>query len=626
MANNILDYVLNLKSDDPKRSNFDLDFDNIGSNDFGFIRVRLCKEIIAGSDVRLDFRSAYTTNPTISPVLNRAKVQVSAFWVPISLYVPALRDGVQVKPGKTDYSFPTLNFDYSSISRDYTSASVGERFVGLRLPYIPANSIFTELGMWRPNFQPVGFLAEDHYPQEIPEAKNAIPLLGYYDIVRHYFMNTQESTIPMRIQGFVPGYDDGQQMYLAREAQDIHVTRDQFDTLFNDIRTRMRSYPQGDNVGTDIRVPLSTFYQRDNSAYNSSPFPLKSLYNQSIFDNSATIPTEIPVLVPNNHFGEFRQTYLGDYFTAFLSTENVEYERNTARVQTDDNGFITMEQIYHAQRVQNFVRRSVFKNSDYAEFLDDQYGVRPSTALSKPLFLSSVSTWLSWNDVISQTQSGDDDDVEANQALGSRAGLAFGRMLTGHFANQKRPFVKFRANEPGYLIVLETIVPDVAYFEGFDPLYDKRSLGSLYYPAFDKDGYQNKQFKYLCEQIFPNDNPGYAPFQMDFNDYNVAYAEEVAWQEYMSNYNRLTGQMSEKGVYRPWSLSRTAKLSRSIDLNEEFVRDFSSIVKLTTSSYVDNELYNDIFANTQGIDNFQCYYAFDLKCYQPMSHRFLSFK
>ncbi|MBR5585650.1 MAG: hypothetical protein IKW36_05360 [Alistipes sp.] len=618
MANNLVDYLAQLRSADPKRANWVLDCPNVGTNDFGFIKVKLCKEVIAGSKVTYDFKSAYSTNPTISPVLSRAKATVTAIWIPISLYVPALRDGVQVKAGKDDYSFPTINFNYQNVRDLYRETSSDSLVAssGKGLPYIPANSIFTELGMWRPYFQPIGFCMSGDVAV-FPEAKNAIPLLGYYDFYRNFYMNTQTEYTPFRRRGYsVRRFVNpaiGNVEYHSQAAYDINISRADFDELFGTVRRVGSNYSQGDG-----NFDITSFLGRlIGGGYDDNYFfPPKPV--TTIGDS----PDEVNVAYNDNHYGELRATYLPDYYTAYLSTENVEYERNIARVQADDDGYITMEQIYHAQRVQNFIRRTVFRNSDYSEFIDAEYGVTPPTTLTKPLFLGSVSTWLDFNDVTSMAQTSDSDEIENNTNLGSRCSLGFGRMVTGKLIDKdKRPFVSFLAKEPGYFMVLEHIVPEVSYFTGFNPMYDKRSLGSLYYPAFEKDGYQDKQFKYLNEQIIEDFNS--IPAMHPFEDYNLSYAQELAWWEYMTEYGRMTGQMVEPGVYRHWVFYRDVKPRRNMTTGG--VRWAENVLTTMCDTYVQPEDFNGIFANINGLDNFQTYYKHEFNVYQPISHRFQSF-
>lgn len=617
MANNMVEYLAQLKAKDPKRANWIMDCPDVGTNDFGFYKVRLCKEIIAGTNVRYDFKSAYSTNPTICPVLSRAKVQVIAIWAPIRLYVPAFRDAVTVKAGKTDYAFPNLNFRYTQVESLLDQLTPEQQITGASLPYIPANSIFTELRMWAPYFEPAAFIPRDGM-SSIPEAKNAIPLLAYYDFYRNYVINSQNDTkIPLRIKGYSKrkwvSPTSGRVYFITQSPEDIYKTRADFDTLFKSIRAQGSQYPTDERL-FDIFSPFDAFLG----------FPLKKVTSISD-DPDVEIPSKDDYVAFNDdHYGELRATYLSDYYTAYLSNENVEYERSTARVQVDDEGFINMEQIYSAEKVQNFIRRTIFRNSDYAEFIDAEYGVKPSTELTKPMFLGSMSTWLTFNDVIAQAQtSNSESDISSNTDLGSRASLGFGRMITGKLRNKdERHFVNFTAKEPGYFMVLECIIPEVAYWQGFDPMYDKRSLNSLYYPEFDKDGYQDKQVKYAVECLTRNFNR--APDRVDFETFNAAYAQEPAWWEYMADYGRLSGQMVQEGVYRHWTFHRTfASLYRN--QGGQQVIDMSSLVANLRNTYVEPERFNEIFANINGLDNFQTYYKHDLHLYQPLSHRFTSF-
>ena len=628
MANNIVQYIADLKAHVPKRSNWDLSKFDVGTNTFGFIKPRLVKEVIAGSRVTYDFQSAYSSNPTISPVLSRAKVSVCAIWVPLSLYVPAFRDGEPVKAGKTDYSFPTISTIYSSARSDYNSLfnittndypDILKRN-GLNQPYVPANSIFSDLKMYAPYYQP--------FADSSNTAKNAVPLLAYYDFFRHYVMNTQSDEFPLRTQGYSVrnSFVQGTDRRVVQEPIDVMRSRSQLDDLFSNVRRDGMSY-QMNGVPFDISGHFSVFLggQRRINGF----LPSKKLYVD--FSSSGSAPDPLSLVAFNDdHFGEVRQTYLGDYFIGYLGNDNVEYERNTASVVADDGGVITMEQIYLARCVQNFIRRSVFKNSDYAEFIDAQYDVTPPTNLTKPLFLGKVSTWLHFNDVTSMATTSNDTDVDSNSVLGSRASLAFARMESGKYQNKKnRHFVSFTAKEPGYFMVLEWIVPEVSYFQGFDPLYLKNSLEDLFYPDFDKLGYQDKQFKLLNEQI--QNSAGFKGVPPTIADYNIAYAQEPAWWEYMQTYNTLSGQMVDEGVYRHWVFHREIEPSHTepdyqgntpVDFDNEWTGD---VVRELTNIYVTPEEYQHIFTNEQGLDNFHTYYNHNFKAYQPMSHRFLSY-
>lgn len=644
MANNLVEYLANLKTNDPKRANWLLDCSHLSTTDFGFIRPKFVREVIAGSTIRYDFKSAYSTNPTLTPVLSSAKATVVGIFIPTSLYVPALRDGAQVKSGRTDYAFPTINFNYPQLRRLYESGTQAMKQRGAGLPYIPANSIFTELNMWAPWFQPIGFAVDDS-SAPTPSAKNAIPLLGYYDFIRHYVLNSQVDSIPLRVRGYsrvnrnLPFFANSQNApldpdWVTQEPLDLYKQRVDFDNLFKDIRSAGSNYSlfgglDGQTPTFDITTCLTRFISapRPSGTANTGAFaPYKNM------NYMVDLPTDDSAVVSynDNHFGEFRQTYKADYFTAFLSNEQVQYERSTARVVADDGGVITMEQIYSMEKVQSYIRKTIFKNSDYSEFIDAHYGVTPPTYLNKPLFLGAVSTHLYFNDVVSTVQSPDSNGlVDSNTDLGSRASLGFGRMVTGSLRDDKeRPFIQFTAKEPGYFMVLEWIVPDVMYYQGYDPLYDKLSLESLYYPEFDRSGYQDKQLRHIVEQSVGDFYS--LPDGMLIANYNLAYAQEPAYWEYMSAYGRMSGQIVDPSAYRNWVFTRdlslntvSASVSNVVPPNPvNFGSDpFRNIVDI----YVCPEDFNHIFANTQGLDNIQCFYRHEYKAFQPLSHRFLSF-
>lgn len=670
MAHDIAAQLIDAQYNKIKRSNFDWDNKVQTSADFGFIKPIFTTEVLANTGFTFDMRSAISTNPTVTPVLSRAKVQYTAWWIPARLYVPALRDGVKVKAGETDYAFPTINFPYdqyqtywSQISiPSHDSPSYTDMRLGRGFPYIPGNSIFTSLGMWSPNFDPYTFVSKGGSASfgVFPEPKNAIPLLGYYDIFRNYFMNSQEDSAPIRLFSSYayttmdPPSGSSDNVYTANNhlsPVDIYVDRDSFDYFFKMVRQTGSQYPEQlqstlpSFYGSfDISRNLANLYQTlyvneydKNYAFDIVSFaPFRTYLPSSPNGNIGADEYAVPI--PIRHFGECRTTYLNDYFTAFLSNENVEYERSTARVQLGDDNTITMEQIYSAQRVQNFIRRSVFRNSDFAEYIDVQYGVKPRTDITKPMFLGSISSWLTWNDVISTTQSGEaspDTSIDSNINLGSRASLGFGMTVTGRYRPKKeRPFVRFETKEPGYFMVLQTIVPEVSYYRGFDPMYSKRSLGSLYYPSFDKDGYQDAQFQYLVEcpardvpAVPPgsgqNTYPNYLT-STNFLNWNVAYAQQPAWFEYMAKYDRLDGDFADPTIYMNWTFHRGDYRFNGVE-DDEDDSTLPDFINYYSTSYVQPELFNYIFANAQNVDNFQCFFNFDVNVYQPMSHRILSF-
>lgn len=634
MSNNVLEKLAQLRSTDPKRANWWRGYSSIGTNDFGFWKPRLCKEVLAGTHVRYNFAAAYSTNPTVSPVLGRAKVNVVAIWIPHSLYCPKMRDGSTVK-ADTEIDFPSLTFPFSRGQRAYRAlelnSDVDFPVEGMKDDalsygsfdyYIPAGSIFSELGMWAPFFKPGRWTRYANTIDDYPSRKNAIPLLGYYDFIRHYVLNRQVDIAPLRIEGFATYYDSTTDSWVPNPAADNYIDIEAFDTLFDSVRR---------SGASDISSFLFTFYNLygpRTSIYTVTgdlanyPFPL--LRRSQALIAGSSYSTDVP-FVNDSHFGEFRGTYGGDFYTAFLSNENVAYERGSARLQADADGYITAEQLYHVERVQSFIRKTVFRNSDFQEFVDVHYGVKPPTNLTKPMFLAASNSYLYWNDVISQTQSAEDDGlIDSNTNLGSRASLGQGRTAVGRANGRKgKDWVSFTAREPGYFMVLECITPEIFYWKGYDPQYDKLELRDLYFPEFDKDGYQGLALRHSVEQPRLSLDSNFVD-SPTYRSWNVQVAQHPAWSEYMMQWNTLQGEMVTPGVYRHWSFTRALNgLNSSFDVPGSLSP--SDIALDVLDVYVRPEDFNYIFANKQGLDNIHCYYNHELEMFQPLSHRFLSY-
>ena len=642
MATNLVKQYMDWQNPNHPKANWAKDFRNITSADIGYGIPIFLDEIIGNTNVSLDIKCAMFTNPTKAPLYSRFKMQVTGWWAPISTYVPALRDSVKVD-ATTDFSFPVINFDYTNIRDNYqrvvqrltnstfTNHDLATFVAGAGTPYVPTASIWSYLRMWPSNFNPLKFVGGGN-PTHFPQAKNAIPLLIYYDILRNYIINNQDQKTFIRQRAFKPlvGTDSLTPFggAASRSPIDSQITRDGLDQFFASIRKKLTDYQQDDPV--DI----------------SAEFQLLGIFppNKIVFgDNSKTNQDFIDSLVfyDDYHNGLWRDTYLNDFYTAYISDENVEYERNTAKITIDPSESLdgqlefTMEELRIGTMLQNFVRSHIFDNGDFADYVDVEYGCKPPRMLSKPMFLGSISNYLTFSDVIATAQTGDSGEILSNESVGSRAAVGQGHMFTGRYKGKNkygkydRSFIKFHASEPGYLMLILTIKPEVSYFEGYDALFDKHSIFDLYRPSFAQIGYQDKCVRHadllpsplkVNKLAFNGSVPSIVDGSIDYSTYDVAYAYEPYGFEYMGKPSIITGQMSEEGTYRHWTNGRSFS---SWDISD-FVGDNSVGNKFTTT--ITPELYHYIFANTQNLDNFQFFFDFDYNCYQPVPHKILSFK
>lgn len=600
MATNPIMNLLNFEWPEKNLSNWNVDYDLATTMDVGYNVPILTDKIMAHTHVRLNLGAATFTNPTIAPLYAKYKQQITAWWAPTALYVPKMRDGDKWD-ADTDVKYPYVSPDW-----EYTQPSAPYTITGLNADYIPTASLGQYLGLYPARFTTATW---DTTVDVVPD-RDGIPLLMYYDIFRNFIANQQEDTFPIRTRAFSPAIvkNDGTTV-VARNAVDTYIGRSLVDEAINNCRNINRR-----QIDISVNSIFADIFGFD---------PLFSSRSLVFLGTDSTDPDQY--LNADNwyfqedyNYGLTRSPYAADYFSSFVSNENVELERTKARVKVE-NDYFTMEQWKIASRMQNFIRKTIFSNSDFSEFIDVHFGVKPPRNLDKPMFLGARVEDIYFNDVIStaQTISQDspDNTIDGNQNLGSRA--AFGR---AKLQASNDWFVEFTSREPGYLMLICTLIPEVSYFEGLDPMFSTLQFSEEYFPEFDAIGWQDKRKS--TYNAIPNQDPtgvvARSNSLLKFDTYDVALAQEPPWFEYMAKYNRLSGQMTDT-MYRHWTLARsfndTYQAGDNVALNQ--LRAYSV--------YIQPEMYNGIFAVTQNVHNFQMYVAFDYKKRQPLSKQFLSF-
>lgn len=594
-SHNPLSKLLDIDFPEVKKSNFNCNHDIQTTADVGYAVPALTDRILANTHVKMDINQASFANPTIAPLYGRYRVKYLAFWAPDRLYIPEWRDGDAMVGD--DYHYPVIPLP------DYEPANEYERLTGNYSPYVPYTSLLSYLGMY-----PAMTQSSDWETDDFPTPSNALPLLAFWDIYRHYLLNVQEETFPIRTRSFVPDRMDNNVKFDALNPIDTRVSREDLDGFFKDVRHNMESGIY------DITI----CYRR---RLSHSPFALKSVVSGELLHDEVIRSDYNRLTFLNNyHYGLPLVPYGPDMFTSWVSNENVELEREQSKVVMDVVGgkaTMTMDSWVLASRIQNKVRKTIFKNSDFAEYIDVQYGIKPPTTLTKPMFLGAFVSDIVFNDVISSVQGGDGStkqSLDSNQNLGSRAGYGRGTDFDKH------NFIEFTAQEPGTLMVIQMIVPEVFYYEGRDEMYDVQNFNEEFNPAFDGVGFTPLQMSTLNLTPSLTYSPtGSASYnRVPYSAYNVAVGQQPYGMRHMAKVNLLKGQMAEFGSYLPYSLARSFNYVRSLYQTQNTYRsDY-------TSSYIIPEMFTNVFASSVQ-DNFQFYLNFDYLKYQPISKQFLSF-
>lgn len=545
------------------RSNFNWSYKNRISADYGYLYPVGLWDVPSDVHFELDLFASLSSNPTLGPLLGKVKFRVEAYFIEKAAYVQKLRDNERM-PLDRDVPLPSVR---ARLSSGEFSARAG---------------IHEFLQMYPVGWDSTFFNGPD--PTDCTPPLNGIPFLMYYDIYRNYYINPQDDNIPLRTNGFVPGLpnpdygtdpDAGPWLREPSSIQDTFVNRETFDEFVRLVRS-------GDYVDDAFRRVFDVpFLPQYSTAFGVEPNELNHLAKK--------------------HYGLLRRTLNNDFFTSFISNSNVELMKSSS-VVASPGGAINVEQISLANRNWRIKTRSILWGTDWKDYNKVHYGVNLLIPYGKPQFLGALSSDVSFNDVISQAQTGEQNSaVLSNKNLGSRAGLAYGALSSNRF-------VEFNTKDEGYVMVLASLVPEVDYYQGIDPMYSKTNIKHSWMVELNSVGMQDFQKSWATAVRSSRFSTN-----MPWNTYNTAIHQVPIWFEYMAKYNQLHGDFTGENQLRYWVFARPFD-----DLDVLFPTIFNDVDEYSEfndnfSTYTLPEMFNYIFANNIGTDNFQLQFNFDCK-------------
>jgi hypothetical protein len=158
----------------PNYSNFDLSRTNHFSAAVGPIYPVAVEEVLPGDTHTIRLIGDVKTYPLLSPLLGSFKQQVCCFFIPTRLYTQAMDQNKLMFEPKS-ILFPFFNLP------QYSSTTAWSDVLKSR---VRPSTILDCLGV---------YAGSSEGTSGQPTSLNATPLIGYYDIFRNYFCNTQES-------------------------------------------------------------------------------------------------------------------------------------------------------------------------------------------------------------------------------------------------------------------------------------------------------------------------------------------------------------------------------------------------------------------------------------------------
>lgn len=559
----------------PKKSFFDRSLKKRTSMSPGVLYPVLIETCLPGDEIKIDIKSLVKTNALLAPLMGTFKLQFDMYFVPWRLYIKDFRKN-RTSLGKESFEGMDLPyFAWPSVQSDPNFANVTNNGLvfdprGYRLtddqeehaiPWMytcPAGSLWDYLGF------PVGYqnMNQSSYQEEYA----FLPILGYIDIFRNYYMNPQET----------------------------------FHRWFG-VKHWSSYFGEPDYVSTDVLENICGYdFDADNMGhflmFMFPPIDSVASVNGTMlgFLSSGSDRAQLA------YNGLFCRTHRPDLYSTMLNSQYVNSLVSSTRLNVQ-NSQLTIDQIRSGFKHYRAKAISLLVGGRFDEWVRGQFGIATDLDSVIPELLGTTSSFIEFEDVVSKSTSTDANGNE--EPLGSLAGRGVG------YLNGRQHY--FRPREYGHLMVIASIQPMVDYYQGASPWLKDINMDDIFLPALDNIGFEDVPRAELS--VFPDTNANglidLTQTQATADIWGVAIKKRPSWIKYHTNVNRLHGDFAD--TLRYWTLGR--------QFSENVFRDYT---KFDSSSYIDPREFSYIFADPME-QNFFVQMSFNMLWKRPISKRLM---
>lgn len=467
----------------PKRSAFDLSFENKMSLNFGYLYPTLVQEVLP-SDV-FECKSSYLLKfePTLAPIMHKLDAYVYTFFVPNRLIWSNWESFISPGNGKVKMSdmanfvspiMPSFNLTRAILSFNNNNPEIlyNNRFFGV-------GSLADYLG--------IGF--DFHRSKGSTLAPNLnfslsqLPFRAYALIWNEYF----------RDQNFQDPID----IPLGDGDLDFSVDRKPLFSLQKkawekDLFTSALPTPQrGGSVMLPITGEANLVHQGDKAFIINQSTSESSIFDQS----SISVASKESTLSQDQHGG---QVILKD----FKASDLTDY----LRVDLSSAASTSIENLRVAYSLQDFLEKAALAGSRYVESILGHFGIHVDDyRMQRPEFLQGDRIPVQVSDVTQTSES-------SSTPQGNQSGLLR--------SSTDAPTFKYEAKEHGFLIQLLCVLPRTCYQQGMPPLF-RRGLNEGYLDfAFPEFAHLGEQEVYTSDLYANKDTInqlfGYQPRYVDY--------------------------------------------------------------------------------------------------------------
>ena len=600
--------------------------------------VPTCTIVMQKDDTfEINIESSVLTHPTTGPLYGSFKLENHVFFIPFRLYNSWLHNNrLGIGLDMSQIKLPQL---YVSLKKIQDQPGENEK----QWSQINPSCLLSYLGI-------KGYGGMINTVTNTVATKNAVKVLGYWDIFKNFYANKQEtdyymigSNDPMSIEisgnkipdpNNIPqnlgtvgengeiAIDDPLKIYSETNIT-LWVTRTIGHSPTQMTVGELGTGTWNSNVFTiyTTKIPSGNTYWirsiRSTQQQALVPFPLEEFDtlrdeilakkgNQTFYLGDGSSSTQIAQVFNERgdnqklkttrpQYGLLIKTYNSDLYQNWINTEWIDGAGGINEISAVDvsDGTLSMDALNLQQKVYNMLNRIAVSGGSYRDWLETVYASgQYIERCETPTFEGGTSQEIVFQEVVSNSATED-------EPLGTLAGRGI------NAGKQKGGKIKIRATEPGYMMCITSITPRIDYSQGNDFDSDWISLDDMHKPALDGIGYQDSvnTGRAWWDDTFTGNQP------TSLTKHTAG--KTVAWLDYMTNVNRTYGNFAA-GMSEAFMV-----LNRNYEIKYE-TDDSSRISDLTT--YIDPVKYNYIFADTS-IDamNFWVQIKFDITARRLMS-------
>ena len=522
----------------PNRSGFDKSYRNTLTGKCGTLIPIFCDEVIPNTTVNLDLAMSIQLPPLASETFMNVDYKVEAFFVPTRLVMAGYDKWLVGEDSFVNNSGVTWTMRAPIVKFRSQDCAPGSLADYLGVMYSPGTSS----------------LAATDY-----SIATAFPFLAYHLIWDDWYRNSLVQKSLYRSQ-FEATANSTQNSYYPSNMK-FYVPR---ATGSNYILTNSTQFADGSNIFALRQRNFGSDYftMATPSAQNGDAQKVSMVLPQEGIIRYEKIAADTPVQVSSGVFAPM------DYATSAAAANGKDGDIYFDGIQDPSGNYVlsasfTIASLRAANSMQQFLERNNLIGNRLVDYVKGHYGATLLDSIAqRPVYLGSMSVPV-YSKGVYQTAKDSNSGNNPFDSVGSRYGHAYSE------ANQH--LIHYTAEEPGYIMILGSLVPQVTYSSGIERYLSRylefHSQSDMANPILQNVG---------NEPIFHKELSANLLFATNNNESNNVFGYVERYASWKTRNNQLHGLLRDGQTLEAFALQRNfPSLSSSIpdlEINSSFLK------------------------------------------------------